>query len=1154
MKFTLPPDTPKGQKDAITANDSTITVEAGAGTGKTWVLSERYLRLLLENDELLPSDILTLTYTDAAAGEMKARIEARIQEAMKDFPNNERRQAILDGLSDTWISTIHAFAGRLIRESGLSLDIDPRASVITAHQEQAFWEDIRNAAEFAGMGRLARNYAGGELLSCAKSLDNDAYMSAAVSKWNAGTLSTFARKTAELHASSGHSWQDMLKWSGNDVELLTKSAAIVRDILRSVWLNLWKDWQNVRLQNVKADDVAGNAMNNFLDTMRADPPADYDGLKNFYDRLVTDEGIAGRTRVFSQLKGVLGGETFGAWRKKQKAGIIYNIMQSFYAPITPQEAQMRRTLLKFCAVCWGMWDMMKAKRGLLSFSDMILHAGRTIQQKGIRRTFRHILVDEFQDTDPLQFAMIEALKDYGEDTGLFAVGDPKQSIYKFRYADPALFAEVISREGTKKVNLDTSFRTRASLLTRINSIFSSLWPNGISRQKLMKGVKYNPLDPANPDIERESGTMPDFRIFLARNDGGVEASKRLLAEHLAAKISSWVEGGLTVWDKKEKIIRAVKFSDFAILSRRRACFPILEEVLEKYGIPSVQDRSNDYFNRGEIGDVVCILRAAADMNDDFAVTGWLMSPFSGVDEHNAITKCLMLADETHRPADLIRDNLPDAYSRLQYLSVVGENEGASGILELYDRNRQWLSCYRTADRLRVLRNIRLALRIAREFQASGTAGLSACAEYMTRSVRDRSGYEEPSWHDEGENAVRLGAVHSAKGLEYPVTVIFEDRISKRGDNHSLSSSRELGVIVKSLPDEMSPSADFRSKLTGWHKLLSEQGDIEEEERLFYVACTRAQDSLIFCGLVTPKDGSGYANTWTKFMLDNVIFIPEYANTDSTNNTVIAGHDEQEKELKPVNIVNVTRSLRQFSATSFALYEWCPYAWRRSYRQGLTLLWELPDRDRDAEDEEAHGGAELGSLAHWILSRWPKGEDYANELDYLLDDSEVLRKIPGYLRNVWKRGDKVSLRRWLMNFVDSDWGVKLRNNPDVVREYTFRIALTGGPALSGSIDVVYGNNVLDYKITAINDVPPGLYEAQLDFYAYVIHEQTGFESVNTCIAFLKENKVAERVIYDFAPIRERILKAAEICASGPYEPKHNHCGQCPFKKGCVKYAG
>ena len=142
----------------------------------------------------------------------------------------------------------------------------------------------------------------------------------------------------------------------------------------------------------------------------------------------------------------------------------------------------------------------------------------------------------------------------------------------------------------------------------------------------------------------------------------------------------------------------------------------------------------------------------------------------------------------------------------------------------------------------------------------------------------------------------------------------------------------------------------------------------------------------------------------------------------------------------------------------------------------------------------------------------------------------------------------------MNFAASDLGVRLRNAQDVRREYRFRVRLDDATQLAGSIDALSGSDIIDYKITAIKDVPPGLYESQLDFYAYVMHELTGAESVNTCLAFLRENRTVNRPVNDFEAVRSRILRAAEICASGPYNASTNHCGLCPFRKGCVKNAG
>ena len=1148
MKFTLPPETPEGQKKAITADEKLITVGAGAGTGKTWVLSNRYVRLLLEDPDILPNDILTLTYTEAAAGDMKSRIENMLHEKLEDFDDTERKRRINDGLADTWISTIHSFAARLIRESGLKLDIDPGASVITAQQEQDFWDSIKDAAEFANMYELARAYGDETLQDAAKFLDTDKYFSACVSKWRAGTLSQFARDVAELHASSGRSWEKMLSWSENDT-LIEETRPLVKDILRDEWLKVWHEWQNIpALPKAKKRGGAGDILTDLLDWQSVNSPDDEAALIHFYKRIVTGTDIKGYNgNPFTTLTTYLG-KTLGEWRKEQPK-LIGSITQTFSEPFSEEELEIRKILLKFCAVSWGMWDMMKTRRGLLSFSDMINHAKNTINAGGVRRNFGHILVDEFQDTDPLQFSMINALA--GDNTSLFAVGDPKQSIYKFRHADPALFADTINRANAK-INLDVSFRTRKSLLEKINKIFASLWREGLGKSQSMEGLKFEGLNAAANDSLRDSGTMPDFRIILAhRNNTNTQEALKNLADELAYNIALWVKEGRTIWDKQEKIIRPVKFSDFAVLSRSRNIFPTLEESLEHFGIKSIQDKSTDYFSRGEINDVVCMLRAAGDFSDDFAVSGWLMSPFSGVSEEKAIA-CLEGVNGNVRPIELIRDKLPEAYSRLEYLALIGEYEGASGILALYDNDRQWLSCYKDRDKLRVLRNLRLAVSTVREFQRGGASSLRACAEWLTRAVRNEVSIEEPAWHDENENAVRLGAVHSAKGLEYPVTVIFENRVNRKVDSHSLRPSRELGLVFSAIPDEILSGRDIKPKASKWETLLSEQGDAEEETRLFYVAATRAQDSLIFCGLVDDNDKS-YKNTWTKLMLDNA------GNTDITYangiNDEYSGVTIQEEEriLKPVTLIRQKNSLRQISATSYSLFMFCPHAWRRSYRQGLNLSWESPNRDNDTEGTNT-GGAELGSLAHWVLSQWPKDDDYSRQLDILLYDDATLSSVPGYLRSMWRnKPAKEELHSWLMKFADSDLGVMLRSIKDIHREYRFRLRLTESTSLSGAIDAFYGNNIIDYKITSIDNAPSGLYEYQLEFYALALHDMTGAEKVNTCIAFLREGRQEQREHSDFEAVRERVINAAEICASGPYNPNCNNCSICPFKKGCV-YSG
>ena len=1163
MKFSLPPDTPAGQAQAINANEKLITVGAGAGTGKTWVLSSRYVRLLLEDQNILPANILTLTFTEAAASEMKSRIEQRIKDELKNFQDpkyDSRKREILDGLSDSWISTIHSFAARLIRESGLSLDIDPGASVISAQQEQDFWEGIKNAVEFANLRELARTYGDKNLRQAAEELDRNKILSAGVNKWRSSKLAELAREVSELQASSGHTWEEMLAWSDNDNFLIEQTRPLVRDILIEEWREVWNIWRGIVLPAPKKSTGSGANLIALLDWQKNNSPDNEQALEFFYAQIVIDKNKAIKAtgyEPFKTLKEEYLGMTLGSWRDS-RPDIFKSVSLNFEVPFSSQELEMRRTLLKFCAVSWGMWDMMKKHRGLLSFSDMILHARRAIDNNSVKRIFNHVLVDEFQDTDPLQFEMIQTLAKTSGDANLFAVGDPKQSIYKFRYADPALFAQTIKQADTR-VNLDVSFRTRKPLLDQINKIFKTLWANGLGKSASMKGLVYEKVNAAPNDGTRDSGTMPVFKVIIAPKEKiSLADAKKNLAEALAFHVYTWVKEGRTIWDKAEKIIRPVGFSDFAVLSRSRMSnYSVLEEAFQKFNIKTIQDRSYDFFARGEIGDIVCMLRAAADFHDDFSVMGWLLSPFSGVKEEDAL-KCLEAVNKNNRPIEIIKADLPEAYSRLEYLSVVGENEGAAGLISLLDKNRGWLSCYRDHDKLRVLRNLRLALSIARDFQKSGTASLNSCAEWLTRAIHDKINFEESAWHDENENAVKLGVVHSAKGLEYPVTVIFETRLRKKGEAGSLRASKNLGAVFSALPDEIISEADSEEKLKGfdWERLLAEQGDMEEEERLFYVAATRAQDSLIFCGVMESEPHEG---TWTKFLADNAdLSSVEIYSAVGLDSSLVeqAEYDDDKKILQPLKIIQAKNSLRQISASSFSLFEWCPFAWRRRYRQGLELKWEArPEKFEELEDldEDFSGGASLGSLAHWILERWPKNNNYEAELEYYLNDREIVSRLPAYLRRIWRdKKSKLVLKDWLMNFAASDLGQELIKN-NFKREFSFRVKLAGGvTALAGAMDAFFENRVIDYKITSIENVPEGLYESQLDFYALAAHELTGAESVETCTAFLREGKFFERECKNFDDIKARVLRASEICASGPFEAKREHCTACPFKKGCVKY--
>lgn len=1129
----------ENQVRAIEARAPRITVDASAGTGKTWVLTQRYFSFLL-NDGNVPNDILTLTFTQTAASDMKKRIQARFSDSIM--------------LSQSWISTIHAFASRLLRQSGLSLDIDPAASVISPRQQSDFWQSVRLALSYSNLHSLSFSCKDKILNETADYLDKNEMLSSAVNKWTAQKLTDLAEKFSDLHASRGLTWEEMLKYSEDD-ELVKRAKIPVEKILSQEWERVFNEWSKVDNLFVVKTMKPGSGGLLFLELLSR---RDELSPKDFYKEIVMNRAIKSNNgEPFKALKEILG-MTLAEWRKQQSK-IIQDITSNFDEEPIKQELELRKVLIKFCALCWGIWDITKQKRGLLSFSDMILHALRAVNEGAVTKNFAHILVDEFQDTDPLQYKMIKALAAQTENNSLFAVGDPKQSIYRFRHAEPELFAQAI-REASVEVNLNVSFRTRPSLLERINKIFGSIWKHSLGSSEAMSKLNYKPLKPAEISSERSDGSMKDFEVILQIQDDS-EAVKNL-ALKLADKIKRCVDEKRTIWDKERQIIRELKYSDVAVLCRSRTHYESLEQAFSLMGIKTIQDRSTGYFGRGEVSDIISMLKACADLEDDASVAGWLMSPFSGATEEEAL-KCLRIKSEEKNShiIEIIKSEIPEVFKNLEYLALTGEVKGPAAVIEVFDKNRSWLNEYKFENRLRVIRNLRKSISIAMNFQEGGVTGLSACSEWLGRAMTGGVTLDEPSWHDKNENAVLLSTIHGSKGLEYPVAVIFET-VTKNSKSSGLRESRDLGLVFSDLPDELKTNiSDVKKELqfSNWDKLLNIQGEQEESMRLFYVAMTRAQDSIIFCSLL-KKNGEAFDNSWTKILYENV---PEYMpdiraitlDVKPEGSLKIPKKNEvnSEKILKQIEFKNHNKTLRQISASSFSLYEFCDYAWRRKYQQGINLTWESPEKDFINDDnEEFFGGADLGSLAHWILSKI----NSRDELDKFLNERETLNILPVKLRGIWRDNNaKKILSEWLNKFLDSNEGMKIISG-NVKREASFRIKLNE-IILAGSIDAVYKDGdyykLLDYKTTLSDNAPEGLYESQLDFYAFAMKAQVKNAKIKSGTYFLREGKYFERNYNeaDYENIKIRILKAAKDCLINNVKKENRKCERCPFKKGCKK---
>jgi ATP-dependent helicase/nuclease subunit A len=449
------------------------------------------------------------------------------------------------------------------------------------------------------------------------------------------------------------------------------------------------------------------------------------------------------------------------------------------------------------------------------------------------RRFKHVLIDEFQDTDPRQWRLAELLWDGGKGCKLFVVGDPKQSIYGFRSADVRLFLKATGlvrehHEGNVVV-LDRNFRSSSEVMDFVNTVFPRVMEGDVTSWS----VPFDPLD----SHRREGGSVSIVGVIGKQ---GAEAREgRMAAELITRAVRGWEIG-----DGEER--RPVAFSDIAILLPTRKGFERYEDALRDARIPYQVYKGRGFFERQEVKDVHDMIRFLCDPNDDLSLAGILKGPFFSLSDEDMMN---------------IESGQGSLWSRLS------GTEGLSGIAILIEK---FLGKVSTLPPWRLLEEI---------YESTGihaTAGgrrqyrnLDRLLEWIMLSCGDRDLWyvrdalmmmiEEPPTEGEppvsrDDDCVTVLTVHSSKGLEWPVVFVLGLNHEGRGDQWSSHRiDPDNGITLKVLDTTTGELV----KTPAW-SAAGENNDIremEERKRLFYVACTRARDHLILSGVI-PVDRNG----------------------------------------------------------------------------------------------------------------------------------------------------------------------------------------------------------------------------------------------------------------------------------------------------------
>jgi len=815
----------QAQRDRLVSElDRTLFVEAGAGSGKTTQLVRRIVELLVSGTVVDIAQLAAITFTEAAAAELRDRVREQLEREADAHPLDTAIRArvdrALDHLDDAAISTLHGFAQRILAsfpiEAGLppGFEVADEIAAVVNEREQwgAFLDDL--FADVAFEPTLRRAF----------------------------TMGLTMRQLGVVAHEFAENWDRIEHHEFPEHPL---AAIDVQPVVSA--LNALIDFASSSTDPAKSFGNALRAAVPLRDQLVGAPDPDHQLLVLLHDQPkypplgnVTKPDLV-------RLKELVGNA------KRAHKTLLERLRLDALEPIL---ARLRAYTLVSAD--------QRRKDGRVRFHDLLVLARRVLKtHASVRRElgsrFALLLIDEFQDTDPLQIeiALLLALRDPDvvpdrwedadvDEGRLFFVGDPKQSIYRFRRADISVFERVRDRfSHNGVVELTVNFRTVPDVLTWVNAIFDELiGPDAQDGQP-----RYLPLDASRTAITQNPSVVVVGDEIAVRSVAGLrERESRELAGVIAAmKSERWL-----VHPDGETEPRPVRYQDVTILIPSRQVLGELERALDREAVPYRVESRSLVFGTDEVRELLAILQAIDDPGDEVAVIAALRSPaFACSDDvlaryraNNPSSKRWNYARRWHEQPF---DELPDDDAVLAAMRALYELHEqrvwlpVNELVEQLIRERRMVELTTARRRPRDhWRRLRMVQNEARAFVEAGGQALADFIAYMEEQADENASRIETVVSERDDDAVRILTIHGSKGLEFPVVVLAGLGIEYRPLQNRVFWTDHGPEIALGSQDgdrfETAGYADVRAR--------EQQLDRFERDRLLYVAATRARDHLV----------------------------------------------------------------------------------------------------------------------------------------------------------------------------------------------------------------------------------------------------------------------------------------------------------------------
>ena len=853
------------QSQAITAHGGNVLVSAAAGSGKTAVLVERVIRRLTDTEHpVTPDRFLIVTFTRAAASEIRARISAALEDAIAADRGNAflARQQML--LPFARICTIDAFCSALVKENFAALSLSP---------------NVKTADE----GEL-------QLLSAAAMEQ---------------TLETF-------YAAGDEAFLDLTEtvFQGRDDKALSEAVlALYTTSVAYPFPELWL--QNVRRRFERAAHVTESpygkvllheietALNycETLLTMLFDGMGDDEVLRKIFADAADDDALQ-LSRMTAALKE-------DDWDALREAILAYTPMRRGSAPrgmgddpailylaslrdalkdvlrkklpplLASSDAEFAADMAVFAPRVAALTDVVRAyaenfrarkeERDLVDFNDVMHHAlsllviadengeiKTTPLAESLKDQFEEILIDEYQDTNRAQDLLFEAISN----GNLFRVGDVKQSIYRFRQAMPEIFMALRGAYAPydetapafpAKIVLKSNFRSRKSVTGAVNFVFSQV----MSRQT--GEVDYNDeeqLEAAASYPEDKDDCCELHLLDIADLDAEVDDSDTFQADYVAKQIKALVQGGLTV--SENGAVRKAEWRDVCVLLRsiNGGRGVVYADAFRRHGIPCYTEIAADFFSATEIALMLNLLRVIDNPKQDVALLSVMMSVLFGfsVDDVAAlrigcpegdIYTCLLTAQ------DIGNEKAAAFLRQIAFWRSLAASMPLRDLLQrIYEETAIVAAVRALHDDSAKKMNLMLLLDYAKTYEDSGYIGLSGFIRFIDRLERAGTDLAGATGVSADANVVRIMSIHKSKGLEFPVCILAgcATRFNRSDENRNLNLHARLGIGLK-----QRDLATLSQVPTVCHRAIRaalKDDMMSEEMRVLYVAMTRAKERLI----------------------------------------------------------------------------------------------------------------------------------------------------------------------------------------------------------------------------------------------------------------------------------------------------------------------